>query len=203
METTALLSIMAATAVNSAMPGPCMIVIAARTAQSGPGSGFRTSLGIAAAQMIYATTAFVMLSLALNISETVHTAIRYTGASVLLLLATKMLMESGPAPVARGISVALPGNDPLVGLGIGLSSPFNLVFMFSFLPQFVSRDALNDPNIPLLFIGIFLATMGPMIATIWIANGARAFGGNYVPLLVRTGAALLIVFAGMSIMSVA
>lgn len=203
METTAVLSIMAATAVNSAMPGPCMILIAARTAQSGPRSGFRASLGIATAQMIYATTAFVMLSLALNISETVHTTLRYAGAGVLLLLATKMLMDSGPAPVARGMSISLPGNDVLVGLGIGLSSPFNLVFMFSILPQFVSRGALNDPSIPLLFSGIFLATMGPMIATIWIANGARAVGRNYVPLLVRTSAALLILFAVTSIMSVA
>lgn len=35
MDTAALLSVMAATAVNSAMPGPCMILIAARTVQGG------------------------------------------------------------------------------------------------------------------------------------------------------------------------
>jgi threonine/homoserine/homoserine lactone efflux protein len=193
---------MAATAVNSAMPGPCMILIAAQTARGGPWPGFRTSLGIAAAQMIYATLALALLILALSISDTVHTVIRLVGAGILLLLAVGMLTQTESSPARLQVSQTHTGREALLGLGVGLSSPFNLVFMFSVLPQFVSREALLDPAMVTVFLGIFIATMGPMIATIWIANGARAFGQRFVHLLVRSGAVVLLVFAGMSIVSV-
>lgn len=202
METGALLSVMAATAVNSAMPGPCMILIAARTALAGPWAGLRTSLGIAAAQMIYATVAFVLLMLALSISDTVHTVIRGVGAGVLMLLAINMLRATRQGATPRMMSPVSTGTDALVGFGVGLSSPFNLIFMFSVLPQFVSREAMASPDIALVFAGIFLATMGPMIATICAANGTRMLAHRFVPLLVRSGAFLLIVFAGMSVMSI-
>lgn len=203
MDAMAVLSIMAATAVNSAMPGPCMILIAAQTARGGPWPGFQTSLGIAAAQMIYVALALALLTLALSISDTVHNVIRLVGAGVLLLLAVGMLMQTRNSRVPLQMSRTHTGSEALIGLGVGLSSPFNLVFMFSVLPQFVSREALLDPAIAVVFIGIFVATMGPMIATIWVANGARAFGQTFVTVLVRTGAVVLLVFAGMSIVSVA
>jgi threonine/homoserine/homoserine lactone efflux protein len=141
--------------------------------------------------------------LALSISDTVHTVIRLAGAAVLLLLAVGMLTQTGRSPEHLEVSGTHAGSDALLGLGVGLSSPFNLVFMFSVLPQFVSREALLDPAVAIVFLGIFIATMGPMIATIWVANGARAFGQRFITLLVRTGAVLLIVFAGMAIVSVA
>ena len=194
---------MAATAVNSAMPGPYMILIAAQTARGGPWSGFCTSLGIAAAQMIYATLALALLMLALSISDTVHTVIRFAGAGVLLLLAVGMLMQTGTSRVRLQVSRMHTGSEVLFGLGVGLSSPFNLVFMFSVLFQFVSREALLEPAIVIVFLRIFIATMGPMIATIWVANGVRAFGQKFTTLIVRTGAVVLMVFAGMSIISVA
>jgi threonine/homoserine/homoserine lactone efflux protein len=179
-----------------------MILIAAQTARGGPWPGLRTSLGIAAAQMIYAAVALALLILTLSISDTVHTVIRIAGAGVLLLLAIGMLMQAGSSSARLDVSKVRPGGDALMGLGVGLSSPFNLVFMFSVLPQFVSREALLDLAIVPVFLGIFIATMGPMIATIWIANGTRAFGQRFVHLLVRSGAVFLLVFAGMSIVSV-
>jgi threonine/homoserine/homoserine lactone efflux protein len=203
MDAMAVLSVMAATAINSAMPGPCMILIAAQTARGGARGGLRTSLGIAAAQMIYASVALALLILALSISDTVHTVIRLVGAGVLVLLALGMLTQTASTPVSRDVSGTAAGSGALLGLGVGLSSPFNLVFMFSVLPQFVSREALLDPTIFAVFLGIFVATMGPMIATVWVANGARAYGQRFVTLLVRTGGVVLMVFAGNSIASVA
>lgn len=153
--------------------------------------------------MIYATLALALLMLALSISDTVHTVIRLAGAGVLLLLAVGMPTQTGSPRARRQEARTNTGSEALLGLGGGLCSPFNLVFMFFVLPQFVSREALLDPMIGIVFLGLFLATMGPMIATIWVANGARAFGQRFVTLLVRTGAVVFLVFAGMSIVSVA
>jgi threonine/homoserine/homoserine lactone efflux protein len=199
MDVSALLAVIIGTAVNSAMPGPCMILIAARTAQSGSAAGLRTSLGIAAAQLLYAVVALVLLSLALTISDSVESIIRFAGAGILVALALQMLTQKIPSHARQEASHARPASDILLGLGVGLSSPFNLVFMFSILPQFVSRDALVDPTIAILLPAILMATMGPMIGTIWVASGARLLGQWFTPVLVRGGAFVLLALACMSI----
>ncbi len=202
MEAATLLPVMAATALNSAMPGPCMILIAARTAQGGGRSGLFASLGIAVAQLLYALVALALLTLALNLPEAVQTAIRLGGALVLLVLAMRMLAPARPAENKASGGLQAHG-DMAMGIAVGLSSPFNLVFMFSVLPQFVSGATLLDPSIAVVLLAIFLATMGPMLVTIWAANGARSLAGRFVPLLVRSGAVVLMGFAVLSIASVA
>jgi threonine/homoserine/homoserine lactone efflux protein len=158
---------------------------------------------LCSAQVLYAVVALVLLTLALTISETVQTIIRFAGAGILLALALRMLLQTVPSMSPQDAAQAHPASDGLLGLGVGLSSPFNLVFMFSILPQFVSPEALIDPAIAILFLAILLARMGPMMATIWLATGARLLGQRAIPLLVRGGARTLIALACMSIFSAA
>lgn len=201
MESAALLSVMSATAINSAMPSPCMVLIATRAALSGRPAGLRVRLGVAAAQLIYVFVALGMLALAWALSETAHAAMRVVGATVLVVLGVQMLRQAALIGDAQRMPPRRPRGDVLVGLCIGLSSPFNLIFMFAILPQFVSPRALLGPDLGILIAGIFVATMGPMVATAWLGAGTRSFGHRYLPLLSRIAASALILFAGLALAS--
>lgn len=201
MESSALLSVMSATAINSAMPGPCMVLIATRAALYGRQAGLRVSLGVAAAQLTYVFVALGMLALAWAISETAHAAMRVVGATVLVALGVQMFRQAALTGDAQRMPSRRPGSDFLVGLCIGLSSPFNLIFMFAILPQFVSPQSLLRPDLGILIVGIFIATMGPMVATAWLGAGTRSFGHGYRPILSRIAASALILFAGLALAS--
>jgi len=203
MDGAALLSVMTATAINSAMPGPCMVLIATRAALSGRPAGLRASLGVAAAQLAYVFVALAMLALAWGISEATHTAMRVVGATILVVLGVQMLRHAALTGTERRELSPRPGSDILVGLCIGLSSPFNLIFMVAILPQFVSPEALLGRDLGILIAGILVATMGPMIVTAWLGAGTRSFGNRYVPLITRIGAFALLLFAGFAVASTA
>ncbi len=203
MESAALLSVMSATAINSAMPGPCMVLIATRAALSGRPAGLRVSLGVAAAQLIYVFVALGMLVMAWAISETAHAAMRVVGATVLVVLGVQMFRQSAFTGDAQSMLPSRPGGDFLVGLCVGLSSPFNLIFMFAILPQFIAPEALLGPDLGILIAGIFVATMVPMVATAWLGAGTRTLGQRYLPLLTRIAASGLILFAGLTVASMA
>lgn len=198
-----MLSVMSATVINAAIPGPCLVLIATRAALFGQRAGLRVSLGVAAAQLAYVFVVLGMLAFAWVISETAHTAMRVIGATVLVLLGIQMLRQAGRSGDDQRGPSPQPGGDFLVGLCIGLSSPFNLIFMFAVLPQFVSPQALLGPDLGILIAGIFVATMGPMVVTAWLGAGTRSFGYRYVPILTRIAASVLILFAGFAVASVA
>ena len=202
MDGSALFSIMTATTINSAMPGPCMILIATRAALSGRSSGLRTSLGVAAAQLTYVVMALVLLAFAWGISEVAHSAMRLAGAVVLVVLGVRMFSASG-GNVEPGAVSSRRGSDFLIGLCVGFSSPYNLIFMFAILPQFLASGVLPARDVSVLLAGIFLATMGPMCATAWLGAGTGKISRRFVPIITRTGAVALMVFAGISIASMA
>jgi hypothetical protein len=73
--------------------------------------------------------------------------------------------------------------------------------MFAILPQFVSPQTLLGPDLGILIAGIFVATMGPMIATAWLGAKTRILGQRHIPLLTRIAATTLILFAGLTVAS--
>lgn len=202
MEPAALLSVMGATAINAAIPGPCLIMIVARTAQGGAWAGLRTSLGIASAQILYVFTVLILLRLSLPFSGQMQTVIRVLGAGILMVLAVRMFLQVAPARIDGPVPHPEPTGELVLGLGLGLSSPFNLVFMFSVLPQFITPETAMDPMILGVVAGIFCATMGPKLVAVWMAHEARHLGQGFVRLFTRCGALALMVFATLSVLSI-
>jgi threonine/homoserine/homoserine lactone efflux protein len=125
MDPAASLSVVKATSVNSAMPGRCMILIATRPATQWLAAGLRTGPGIAAAQFGHALPRFCVRP------------VRNRARQPPLRRGSAARPADGDAGAGQhrkhNPTRALPGSVELMGLG--LSSPFNLVFMVAVLPQ--------------------------------------------------------------------
>lgn len=148
-------------ALAAAVPGPCMIAISARAAQSGFGRGMVQALGTGAGDMCFLLLAAFGLGWMATQMAPVFTAIRFAGAGYLFWLGWRALTArpgnmrgtgaDGRAP--RG--PRSPLGDWLVGLVTCLSNPKVLLFYGSVLPTFMDMNALSP-------VGLLEAA-----ATIW------------------------------------
>jgi threonine/homoserine/homoserine lactone efflux protein len=134
-----------ATAINAALPGPCTILTASRSAVAGQASGVRITLGVLSANLVLVTITLVVMHGALTISDQAFGAMKWGGIAMLFAMAARMLLSKsandGPATCASH-SLSEIG----AGLMVGLSSPYNLVFLLALLPQFVRPRSASLPR---------------------------------------------------------
>ncbi len=198
MEPIALAALFAASVVNAAIPGPCMILTVGRAARGGLGAGLRVSAGVLCGDVVLVGLALLTLMGLLTLSTQALGAIKWSGVATLFWLAARMCgaRPSGREPPAerRGAEAG----DLLSGAVLGFSSPFNLVFLLALLPQFFPVDGMGVHG-ALLVGGAFLA--GPAVAQVGAAllgAGALRLAGPGARWIDYAGAAALFGFAGMA-----
>lgn len=122
-------------AVNSAMPGPCVAMNFARSARNGLSAGIAITLGVILANIGLTIVALLVIVGSLNVHPSLYAAMNVAGALILsalafrILFATQQVRENPDAPARRSHV------DVAAGLSVGLFSPFNLVFLLVLLPQ--------------------------------------------------------------------
>jgi len=122
-------------------------------------SGFSVSLGIAVSLLILLASAWAMILGILSISGETWQVLRIAGLAMLVVLAISMLANqpctAASAPVIR--RRWQPGWA--VGLVAGLSSPWNLMFTFALLRQFVDIGSLDAASIAIATAAVLLGGM--------------------------------------------
>jgi threonine/homoserine/homoserine lactone efflux protein len=201
MAPDAFLLFLAAWTLLALSPGPAVMYVMSQTARHGMRGGMAATLGIVSGHLFtFGAVALGLAALLAKYSDAIA-AIRVLGALYLMYLGAKMLLSRTRAdtPVANGPEVT--GTAPkarhgiaLQGLGVQLTNPKNLLFVFALLPQFLR------PGYPLLLqLGIML-TLTILIDGAFLlgyatlaARGARALKGSRVMTWLERafGAALL------------
>lgn len=133
MELSALALLFAASFVNAAAPGPCMLLTFGRTVRAGPGAGVAVSLGVLSADLVLVATAFGVAAGMVALTPGGLGAMKWIGVALLCGLAAYCLRV---APAGPG----LPGRDGAAGFTVGLTSPYNLVFYLALLPQVMPTE---------------------------------------------------------------
>jgi threonine/homoserine/homoserine lactone efflux protein len=200
MEPLALTALFVASTVNAAFPGPCMILTVGRTARGGLRSGLRVSVGVLLGDVVLVGLAVLAMLGTLTLGHRALSAMKWGGALVLLVIAARMLRAGPERPAGTARRTDKLG-DVVSGAMLGVSSPFNLVFMLALLPQFIPPDGM-DAGVALLIAGGFLA--GVLVAqagaTLVGAGSLRLVGGQG-RWLDYAGAAALIGFAGIALLA--
>jgi homoserine/homoserine lactone efflux protein len=196
MDTLALFALFAAAAANSAVPGPCIVLALSRSAVEGIAAGLRVTLGIALADLTLLAVAWAAIFGAITLSASFFAALKTAGIFAIALIALAMLRGT---PQAAGAShPRLRLGHVATGLGLGLASPLNLVFMLALLPQFLDIDRATTQNAALVTAVVLLGGALPLAAA--SALGARALrhapGGGR--LIGRAGGIALLGFAGLA-----
>ncbi len=143
MEFTALSAIAVASAINTSLPGPCVALTIGRSARAGLRAGLAVSLGVILANLILAALALSIMLGIVALSETAFLAMKWVGAGALILLALHMLFPSRKSTASQHIGTHGQFYDLVAGLTVGLSSPFNLIFLLALLPQMVPTSTFE------------------------------------------------------------
>jgi threonine/homoserine/homoserine lactone efflux protein len=185
------------TAINAALPGPCTILTASRSAVAGQAAGSRITLGVLSANLVLVTITLAVMHGVLTVSDQAFGAMKWGGIAVLLAMAVRMLLSNS---AKGGSATCAPHSlsDIGAGLMVGLSSPFNLVFLLALLPQFVPAEmgiAAAMAVVAAVLSGATVAQLGAVTLGLCsrgvLGGGARWFD--------RAGAVCLIGFAGTAL----
>ncbi|WP_213454633.1 LysE family translocator [Rhizomonospora bruguierae] len=170
LSVAALAGYLAAIVVFMVTPGPDMMFVLANAARYGTRAGVVAALGVAAGEAVHVTAVVCGLAALVSASPVLFTAIRWAGATYLIVLGVRALRsDHGPVGVEpqRGDR---PGRAFLRGLVTNLLNPKMILFSVAFLPQFVDPATGNTTAQLVLLGAVFMAVQ----LTVDIALGAGA-----------------------------
>lgn len=194
MDPSVFLILMVASAVNMALPGPGIVLTFTRATCSGLPGATLVSAGILLSSLVLATAATAILAGLMEVSQVALHAARWIGLAVILGIALRLVFT--PAAPDGGSTPSVGRGDLISGFGLGLSSPFNLLFLLALLPQFAPEQM--GPGSAAAMIAAYLAGQFLVLAAVsWLGAAAgRAFlRGHGARLLERTAGVALAAFA--------
>lgn len=194
MDAYTFLLLLTASAINMALPGPGIILTFTRSSCRGFAAGARVSSGLLLASFILAAAALLIVAGLMEISPNALAAMRLVGVAVILWIALQLVLTPAAAP--SGATVQPRASDFLAGFALGVTSPFNLVFLLALLPQF-APERLSMEGAAMMILA-YLAGKVLVLATVTVLGAAagRALpGGAGVRAFQRIAGATLAGFA--------
>ncbi|MCI0714438.1 MAG: LysE family translocator [Chloroflexi bacterium] len=152
IDTTSLLTFMAATIALLVVPGPAVLYIVARSIDQGRLAGLVSVMGIQVGVLFHILAAALGLSVILVTSALAFSLVKFLGAAYLIYLGVRTLMKK-ESPLSR----EAPQPQPLKkifrqGIIVNVLNPKSALFFFAFLPQFVDASA-GPAALQILFLG--------------------------------------------------
>jgi homoserine/homoserine lactone efflux protein len=196
METIALFALFAAAAANSAVPGPCIVLTLSRSAVEGLGAGLRVTFGIALADLTLLAVAWAASFGAMTLSEPFFGALKSAGIVAIGLIALAMLRDTRQARATDRRRRTL--GDVAGGLGLGLASPLNLIFMLALLPQFLDIGRATVQTAALVTATVLIGGAMPLAAASALGARALRLPSDRSRSISRAGGATLLGFAGLA-----
>ena len=138
IETSALLTFVAASLVLLLLPGPGVFYVVARSLGQGRAAGIIAAAGLSVGALVHVMAAVIGLSAILLHSATAFAIIKYVGAVYLVWLAWQALRTTTGDPDLERLPAASARRIFLDGVVVSIFNPKIALFFLAFLPQFVS-----------------------------------------------------------------
>lgn len=205
MDAHLFLALLAAAAINSVIPGPGMVLAAARSITQGFAAGARVSLGMVVATWLIMCAVWAVLAGLLHLSEGALEILRLGGIVVILGFAASFLVPDNiklrpqrPTQSRRVPQLARMG-DVAGGLLTGLTSPVHLLFLLALMPQFIDPARATPGLLIQITIGILVITAIPMLVVSLLAARSGRLGLRWAIGVRRAAGVLLLCFAGLTL----
>lgn len=155
------------------IPGPAVLYIVTRSIDQGRRAGLASCLGISTGELVHVLAAAFGLSALLVSSALAYSVVKYAGAAYLIVLGIRKLREG---PGAETVGHAEPASLRRIyaqGVVVQVLNPKAALFLFSFLPQFVSPS--RGPVMPqILALGLLFLGMGLVSDCLWAVTAGTA-----------------------------
>ncbi len=166
---------LAAVLIITFTPGPDMTLFLGKAVRQGRAAGMAAMLGASTGVLIHTTLVALGLSALLAASVTAFSILKVAGALYLLWLAVQTVRHGSALNVATSGSQA--AREPLyrswlAGLGVNLMNPKIIMFMVTFLPQFVAAGDAHAAQ-KLIFLGVVLVVVALPFSIAMIVSASR------------------------------
>jgi threonine/homoserine/homoserine lactone efflux protein len=185
------------------LPGPGVMVVIARSLESGFRPGLAIALGILSGDFVFITLAILGLATLAEVMGNLFVLIKYAGAAYLIYLGLQLLRptkHNQPAePSATPIqSSHIHATNFLLGLITSLSNPKVMLFYFSFFPAFLDLQQVSPWDIALLFLIASLSVGAVMIGYAYLASRTQSsFRESAKTRYLKTGSGALLIGGGL------
>jgi threonine/homoserine/homoserine lactone efflux protein len=144
-------------------PGQDTLYIVGRTVSQGRRAGVLSVLGISSGSVLHTLAAAFGLSAILATSAQAFVAVKFAGATYLVYLGVRMIVDPATAPGATPVFHVDSGSAVYrAGLLTNVLNPKVALFFLAFLPQFVAPTA-DSQVLAFLFLGAIFVFNG----TLW------------------------------------
>ena len=171
------------------IPGPAVILIMQKAVTTGYRGALRVSVGVLAADLVWAAAAAAGVSAVIVASEPAFLALRFAGAAYLIYLGARLLLtpkdKLPPAAAGKKDETAAWAGRPRAfrqGFLCDMTNPKTLLVFTSVMPQFI--PAGSSPLGPAL-LGVTFAVLGFASLTVYSLVLGRAGGMLRRPRLAR------------------
>lgn len=147
------------------IPGPAVLFIATRTAQSGRKAGVMAGLGIATGDLIHTLFAAAGLSAILMTSAHAFNFVKFAGVAYLLYLGIRAILEKPADPELPKVSPASALNSYGQAIFIEVLNPKTALFFLAFLPQFIQLGH-GSIFLQFLILGLIFVLLSAIYTTI-------------------------------------
>jgi len=144
-----------------AIPGPAVLYVVGRSIDQGRRAGLVSVLGISTGTLVHITAATVGLSSLVLASAVAFNAVKYVGAAYLVFLGVRRLLTRAGDEALHGTAPRSLRRLYADGVVVNVLNPKTIVFIFSFLPQFVDVSR-GHVLLQVLVLGLSFALLGMM-----------------------------------------
>lgn len=147
------------------VPGPAVLLVVTRTAQSGRKAGVMAGLGIATGDLIHTLCAAVGLSAILMTSAVAFNFVKFAGAAYLIYLGIRAILEKPADPELPKVAPVSAFRSYGQAIMVEILNPKTALFFLAFLPQFVHPEL--GPTIPqFLAFGLIFVLLSAVYTTL-------------------------------------
>lgn len=156
------------------IPGPAVLLTAARTVQGGRKAGIMAGLGIATGDFVHTLFAAAGLSAILMTSALAFNIVKFAGAAYLLYLGIRAILEKPTDPQLPSVAQLTPLRTYTQAILVEVLNPKTALFFMALLPQFVHHEQ-GASFFQFLVLGLIFVVLS-VIYTTCIAMSVRFLG---------------------------
>jgi len=156
-------------------PGPAVLYIVARSVDQGRRAGIISVLGIQTGTLAHVFAAALGLSAILLTSALAFDIVKYLGATYLIYLGVKTLLEKKPVAATETVEPRSLKSIYSQGVVVAVLNPKTALFFFAFLPQFVD-PARGSVPLQFLLLGLIFTGLAAVTDGTWALLSGTAGG---------------------------
>lgn len=182
------------------IPGPGVIVVIARSLDSGFRQGLATAMGVLSGDFVFITLAVFGLAALAELMGNLFVVIKYIGAAYLIYLGFNLLTAKPSTEDQQAPKPAKHSANFLVGLMTSMSNPKVILFYFSFFPAFFDLDNLSLTDVAALFLIATFSVGTVMAGYAYVAAKTKSsFAASPKTRYLKLGSGALLIGGGVFI----